>query len=66
MEPVSRDQPGEMTALIAEAARGIGPVFARAYGGKGARVAIADIKIARAGQAGRTLGEEAQRDPRCT
>jgi NAD(P)-dependent dehydrogenase (short-subunit alcohol dehydrogenase family) len=43
-------------ALITGAARGIGLAFARAYVGEGARVALADINIARAQESARELG----------
>ena len=45
------------TALITGAARGIGLSFAQAYAREGARVAIADIDIARARAAVAALGE---------
>ena len=45
------------TALITGAARGIGLAFAEAYIREGARVAIADINIARARESAAALGE---------
>lgn len=47
------------SALITGAARGIGRAFAAAYLAEGARVAIADIDIARARQTAAELGEAA-------
>ncbi|MGH1368602.1 MAG: L-iditol 2-dehydrogenase [Maritimibacter sp.] len=47
------------TALITGAARGIGRAFAEAYVQEGARVAIADIDIARATQTAAEIGEAA-------
>ena len=47
------------TALITGAARGIGYEFAKAYLAEGARVAIADINIARAREAAEELGQGA-------
>ena len=47
------------TALITGAARGIGLAFARAYVAEGARVALADIDIARAREAARAIGDAA-------
>ena len=46
-------------ALITGAARGIGLAFAEAYAREGARVAIADIDIARAREAAAGIGEGA-------
>ncbi|WP_417741319.1 L-iditol 2-dehydrogenase [Salipiger sp.] len=46
-------------ALITAAARGIGAAFAEAYIAEGARVAIADIDIARARDTAAALGEAA-------
>ncbi|MEM8655796.1 MAG: L-iditol 2-dehydrogenase [Pseudomonadota bacterium] len=47
------------TALITGAARGIGLAFAQAYVREGARVAIADINIARAREAASQIGAQA-------
>ncbi len=48
------------TALITGAARGIGRAFAAAYIREGAKVAIADIDSARAGQTAQELGAAAR------
>lgn len=47
------------SALITGAARGIGLAFAKAYVAEGARVAVADINIARAKAAASDIGEAA-------
>ncbi|MEO1460620.1 MAG: SDR family NAD(P)-dependent oxidoreductase, partial [Pseudomonadota bacterium] len=47
------------TALITGAARGIGLAFARAYAREGARVALADIDVARARMAATEIGDAA-------
>jgi NAD(P)-dependent dehydrogenase (short-subunit alcohol dehydrogenase family) len=47
------------TALITGAARGIGLAFARAYVAEGARVALADIDVARARSEAARLGDAA-------
>lgn len=48
------------SALITGAARGIGLAFARAYAAEGARVALADIDIARARDAAAAIGDDAR------
>ncbi|AHM03153.1 Sorbitol dehydrogenase [Roseibacterium elongatum DSM 19469] len=48
------------SALITGAARGIGLAFARAYAAEGARVALADIDIARARDAAAAIGDAAR------
>lgn len=48
------------SALITGAARGIGLAFARAYAAEGARVALADIDIARARDAAAGIGDAAR------
>ena len=47
------------SALITGSARGIGLAFAKAYVAEGARVAIADINIARAQEAASEIGDAA-------
>ncbi|MEO0821212.1 MAG: L-iditol 2-dehydrogenase [Pseudomonadota bacterium] len=47
------------TALITGAARGIGLAFVRAYAREGARVALADIDVARARMAATEIGDAA-------
>jgi NAD(P)-dependent dehydrogenase (short-subunit alcohol dehydrogenase family) len=47
------------SALITGAARGIGRVFAQAYVGEGARVAVADIDITRASRTAEEIGQGA-------
>ncbi len=46
-------------ALVTGAARGIGRAFAEAYAAEGARVALADIDVARAGEAAAEIGDAA-------
>ena len=47
------------SALITGAARGIGLAFAQTYAAEGARVALADIDIARARKAATSIGDAA-------
>lgn len=47
------------SAMITGAARGIGRAFAQAYADEGARVAVADIDLARAAEAAQSIGHDA-------